>query len=166
MVGLSAGSGQLVSYLGREGGSVFFFLSFFSSHLSLYFFSLDTLLFRKTPIKAACCLSPAYDVSTAFEQVFFFSFLIFLLSSLLTRFSLFPLFFSSFLFLPQLEKQRPSMSSFLAGVVKKEFLEKNSEILGGVDGYEECMNAKSLHQFLQSAAPFAGFFLFLFLLLL
>jgi len=43
MVGISAGSGLLVTYLGKEGD--------------------------KTPVQAACSLCPAYDISKAFDKV-------------------------------------------------------------------------------------------------
>ena len=42
MIGISAGSGLLISYLGRAGAS--------------------------TPVGAACAICPAWDVGAAFEQ--------------------------------------------------------------------------------------------------
>ena len=43
MVGVSAGSGQIVSYLGQEGNA--------------------------TPVHAGCCLCPAWDIRRAFQQL-------------------------------------------------------------------------------------------------
>lgn len=96
-VGISAGSGQVVSYIGREAENV--------------------------GISAAVSLCPAYDIGQAFEN---------------------------------LDKRYPLVASLLLKRIKNYFLKSNEEILKNEKGFQEALEAKTLHDFVQVISPMAG----------
>jgi len=99
MVGVSAGSGLLFTYLGKVG--------------------------TDTPIRAAAALCPAYDIRRAFR----------------------------------LAENYPLADKHIVQSMKRLFINSNKEILcsKSKQTFNACSAAKTVHEFVQSHFPFAGF---------
>jgi len=99
MVGISAGSGLLFTYMGKMGGD--------------------------TPVRTAAALCPAYDIRRAFR----------------------------------LAENYPMADRHIVESMKRLFIDQNTQILcsKSQETYEACSDASTVHDFVRSHYPFAGF---------
>ena len=116
MVGISAGSGLLVTYLGKCGDD--------------------------TPVQAAACLCPAYDITEAFKVHLKYPKIDRHILTSLKRFDIAIIIIIIVQF-----------------IVIRLFINDNIEMLAKVnsDALVACVKATSVHEFVSAHSPFAGF---------